>query len=218
MIYSHPNQTSVKKPIDFWLRKGRLAGSHSRPRMSRTMIKHYMCANQTSETESRENRIESISRLNAGKVLCTCCLILILFSGCSVSSIGISDFPNNAPMVNPTLSNALSEEIRDLYQRQTRLQILRKGGDLELEGSIIGYDLSQGAISVDSYASESKLTIRVSVRFTNNINPEESFEKTYTAYQTFDAALLLSDVQDELCATMIREIAENIYNDTVAKW
>lgn len=192
----------------------------------------YSHPNQTNETESRENRIESISMLNAGKVLCTCCLILILFSGCSVSfklnganinyqtthSIGISDFPNNAPMVNPTLSNALSEEIRDLYQRQTRLQILRKGGDLELEGSIIGYDLSQGAISVDSYASESKLTIRVSVRFTNNINPEESFEKTYTAYQTFDAALLLSDVQDELCATMIREIAENIYNDTVAKW
>lgn len=148
-------------------------------------------------------RSYSVSGLTAHLV---CGLLLLIMSSCSVSfklnganinyqtthSIGISDFPNNAPMVNPTLSNALTEEIRDLYQRQTRLQILRKGGDLELEGSIIGYDLSQGAISVDSYASESKLTIRVSVRFTNNINPEESFEKTYTAYQTFDAALLLS--------------------------
>jgi hypothetical protein len=51
-----------------------------------------------------------------------------------------------------------------------------------------------------------------------NINPEESFEKTYTAYQTFDASLMLNDVQDELCNTMITEIAELIYNDTVAKW
>ena len=121
-------------------------------------------------------------------------------------------------MVNPTLSNNLTEMIRDLYQRQTRLQILRKGGDLELEGSIIGYDLSQGAISADSYASESKLTIRVKVQFTNNINPDESFEKTYSAYQTFDASRMLSDVQDELCEIIIKEIAENIYNDTVAKW
>ena len=156
----------------------------------------------------------------------------ILLTGCSVSfkmnganinyqtthSISVADFPNNAPMVNPTLSNALSEGIRDLYQRQTRLQVLPKGGDLELEGEIVGYDISQGAISVNSYATESKLTIRVTVHFTNNVNPEESFDKTYTAYQTFDSSRLLTDVQDELCAVMITEIAENIYNDTVAKW
>lgn len=165
------------------------------------------------------------------QVLCTGLLLLALTS-CSISfkmnganinyqtthSISVADFPNNAAMVNPSLSAALSEGIRDQYARQTRLQVLAKGGDLELEGEIIGYDVSQGAISVDSYASESKLTIRVMVHFTNNINPEESFDKTYTAYQTFDSNLLLSDVQDDLCNTMIVEIAENIYNDTVARW
>jgi hypothetical protein len=56
------------------------------------------------------------------------------------------------------------------------------------------------------------------VRFTNNVAPEESFEKTYTAYQTFDASQMLTDVQDELCNTMVAEIADQIYNDTVAKW
>ena len=157
-------------------------------------------------------------------VLCaTSCSVSFKMNGANIDyqtthSISIADFPNNAAMVNPTLSNNLSEGIRDLYQRQTRLEILRKGGDLELEGEIVGYDISQGAISTDSYASESKLTIRVTVHFTNNIHPEESFDKTYTAYQTFDASRLLNDVQDELCATMITEIAENIYNDTVAKW
>ena len=121
-------------------------------------------------------------------------------------------------MVNPTLSNTLSENIRSLFQRQTRLQILRKGGDLELEGEIIGYDITQGAIAVNSYASESKLTIRVQVHFTNNVNPEESFDRVYSAYQTFDASRLLTDVQDELCETIVKDIAESIYNDTVAKW
>ena len=158
--------------------------------------------------------------------------LLLFFSSCSISykfnganinyetthSISIADFPNNAAMVNPNLSPRLSEGIRDLFQRQTRLIILSKGGDLELEGEIVGYDITQGAISVDSYASESKLTIRVTVHFTNNIYPEESFDKTYSASQTFDASRLLTDVQDELCEIIVTEIAENIYNDTVAKW
>lgn len=165
-------------------------------------------------------------------MLIICSTLLLLMASCSISykfnganinyqtthSISVADFPNNAPMVNPLLSNALTEGIRDLYQRQTRLQILRKGGDLELEGEIVGYDIAQGAIGADSYASESKLTIRVNVHFTNNIYPEDSFDKTYSASQTFDASRLLTDVQDELCAIIIQEIAENIYNDTVAKW
>ena len=155
-------------------------------------------------------------------VLCSCS-ISYKFNGANINyqttkSISISDFQNNAPMVNPTLAPVLSEGIRDIYSRQTRLEILSKGGDLELEGEIVGYDISQGAIGADSYASESKLTIRVTVHFTNNIYPEESFDKTYTAFQTFDASRLLSDVQDELCTTMVTEIAELIYNDTVARW
>ena len=155
-------------------------------------------------------------------VLCGCS-ISYKFNGANINyqtthSISIADFPNNAAMVNPTLSPNLTEAIRDLFQRQTRLQILSKGGDLELEGEIVGYDISQGAISVDNYASENKLTIRVAVHFTNNIYPEESFDKTYSASQTYDASRLLTDVQDELCNIIITEISENIYNDTVAKW
>ena len=192
----------------------------------------YSRANQTGETLSRQNRMGTNKVPSRTKVLIICSTLLLLIASCSISykfnganinyqtthSISVADFPNNAPMVNPQLSNALTEGIRDLYQRQTRLQILRKGGDLELEGEIVGYDIAQGAIGADSYASESKLTIRVNVHFTNNIYPEDSFDKTYSASQTFDASRLLTDVQDELCAIIIQEIAENIYNDTVAKW
>ena len=160
-------------------------------------------------------------------------LLAMVLEGCAISfkmnganidystthSISVADFPNNAALVYPPLSNDLSEGIRDLYQRQTRLQVLRKGGDLELEGEITGYTLTPMSISAaDSYSAETKLTMTVRVRFINNVAPEESFEKTYTAYQTFDSSRMLTDVQDELCTTMIKEIAESIYNDTVAKW
>jgi len=151
------------------------------------------------------------------------CAISYKFNGASIDyattkSISIGDFPNMAALVYAPLSQDLSEGIRDLFARQTRLEILRKGGQLELEGEITDYSIAAMAIAADSYAAETKLTITVRVRFTNNINPNESFEKTYTAFQTFDSNKLLTDVQEELCATMITEIAESIYNDTVAKW
>ena len=188
----------------------------------------YNSPNHGNDTVTTRNRNIVKSRVMPACMLLAC----ILLCGCSISykfnganinyqtthSISIADFPNNAPMVNPTLSSALTEHIRDLFQRQTRLQILRKGGDLELEGEIIGYDLSQGAIGANSYATESKLTLRVVVHFTNNVNPEDSFDKTYSAYRTFDANQMLTDVQDELCDLLVTEIAESIYNDTVAKW
>lgn len=159
-------------------------------------------------------------------------LLAWIVSGCAVSfkmngasidyqrtkTIAIADFPNIAALVYPPLSNNLSDGIRDLFQRQTRLQITRGSGDLELEGEIVGYEITPMAISADSYASETKLTITVKVRFTNNVTPEESFEKTYSAYQTFDSSRMLTDVQDELCSTMITEISEQIFNDSVAKW
>lgn len=155
--------------------------------------------------------------------LLNACVISYKFNGASIDysttkTISIADFPNVAPLVYAPLSNNLSDGIRDIFQRQTRLEQVKRGGNLELEGEITGYTLTPMAVSADSYAAETKLTITVKVRFTNNVAPEESFEKTYTANQIFDSSQMLTDVQDELCNTMIAELADQIYNDTVAKW
>ena len=151
------------------------------------------------------------------------CAISYKFNGAAIDyqttkTISIADFPNQAPLVYPSLSNSLSEAIRDQFDRQTKLQILPRDGQLQLEGEIIGYDVTGMSIGSDNYAQETKLTITVRVRYTNTVNPEDSFEKTYSAYQTYDASRTLNDVQDELCETMVKEIAESIFNETVAKW
>jgi len=151
------------------------------------------------------------------------CTISYKFNGASIDytktkSISISDFPNVAELIYPPLAQEFSESLRDEYSKQTRLQLLKKGGDMNIEGEIVGYQLTPMAISADSYSSETKLTMTIKVRFTNNKNPEDDFEKTYIAYQTFDSNQMLTDVQDELMTVMVKEIADNIYNDTVAKW
>ena len=158
--------------------------------------------------------------------------VMVLLSGCKISyrfngasidytktrTISIADFPNHAALVYPALSNDLSEALRDLFARQIRLEQVPQAGDLEIEGEITGYQLTPMAVAADSYAAETKLTITVKMRFTNHVTPSESFERSYSAYQTFDASRLLTDVQEELCATMITELTESIFNDTVAKW
>jgi hypothetical protein len=165
-------------------------------------------------------------------VLYLCCFISVIFVSCTISYkfngasidysktkvISISDFPNTAELVYPPLASQFSESLRDAYAKQTRLQIVKKGGDLHLEGEIVGYQLTPMAISADTYSSETKLTMTVNVRFTNNKNPEDDFEKKYTVYQTFPSSKLLNEVQDDLMKTMIADIVDNIYNDTVAKW
>lgn len=151
------------------------------------------------------------------------CTISYKFNGASIDytkikNISITDFPNNAELVNPALSQAFTEALRDKYTRQTRLQLLKQNGDIQLEGEIIGYQLNSLAISADSYASETKLTLTINVRFNNTKTPDESFENKYSASQTFDSSKMLNDVQDELVKILVDEIVDKIYNDTVAKW
>ena len=94
------------------------------------------------------------------------CTISYKFNGASIDysttkTISIADFPNVAALVYAPLSNNLSDGIRDLFQRQTRLEQVKRGGNLELEGEITGYTLTPMAVSADSYAAETKLTITV---------------------------------------------------------
>ena len=112
-------------------------------------------------------------------------VVLLFVSGCKITygftggsldyskykSISIVDFPNNAELVNPTLSQFFTEALKDKYTRSTKLMMLRDGGDMHLEGEIVGYQLQAMAISADSYASETKLTLTINVRFTDTKNP-----------------------------------------------
>ena len=169
------------------------------------------------------NRINLILVICVSAFLLTSCIISYKFNGSSIDytktrTISIIDFPNTAELVYPPLSSTFSEALRDNYTKQTRLQLIKKGGDLNLEGEIVGFQLTPLAISADSYASQTKLTLTIKVRFSNNKNPTEDFEKTYTAFQTFDSSKTLNDVEDQLVKLMTTDIVDNIYNDTVAKW
>lgn len=151
------------------------------------------------------------------------CSISYKFNGASidyskVKTISIADFPNMAESVYAPLSSMFSEALRDKYSRQTRLQLERSGGDMDIEGEIVNYDTTPMAIGGDGLAAKTKLTLTVTVRYTNRRIPEEDFEKRYSASKDFESNRMLTDVQDELLTEMIEDITDQIFNDTAAKW
>ena len=151
------------------------------------------------------------------------CSISYKFNGASidysnVKTITIKDFPNHAPMVYPPLAQQFTEGLKDIYVRQTRLSMVNDNGDLELEGEITGYELAALAVKEDALSSRTKLTITVKVRYSNRTNADEDFEQSFSAYREFDSSRMLQDVQDELCTEIVEELADQIYNATVANW
>ena len=135
-----------------------------------------------------------------------------------VSSISIKDFPNVAPYIYAPLAQQFTEALKDKYTRQTKLRILREGGDLDLEGEIRAYNFTSMAVTDGAYASQTRLTVSINVRYTNNTNPDDFLEKTFSAYQEFPNTSTIDQVQDDLCRMIIDEIVDAIFNETVAKW
>ena len=123
-----------------------------------------------------------------------------------------------ASLVYAPLSQQFTEELKDKFTRQTKLKILREGGDLDLEGEITGYNFTSMAVKEDAYASQTRFTITVRVRFTNNTNPDDDFEQTFSAYQEFSNTNTIDQVQDDLSVLILKEIVDHIFNETVAKW
>ena len=112
----------------------------------------------------------------------------------------------------------LNEALSDAFVQKTKLRQVQRGGDLQLAGEITSYDQFNKSISADGYSAMVQLKITVNVRFTNNTNHDEDFERSFSATRDFDATQSLDSVQEELVSQMINEIVESVFNAAVANW
>ena len=156
-------------------------------------------------------------------IILTSCTISYKFNGAAIDynktkTISVAEFPIRAALVYPPLGPAFNEALKDIYTRQTRLSMVKTGGDLQVEGEITGYDLSPQAVTEDAYASQTRLTISVKVRYTNTKNPNLNVDQTFRAYRDFSSSQMLTQVQDELISQIVDELAELIFNATVGSW
>lgn len=157
-------------------------------------------------------------------VLClVACKVSYKFNGASIDyektkTIQIDNFPLRSAYVWAPMQSIFQNKITDIFATQTKLRQVKKNGDLQLAGEITGFDQFNKGISSDGYSSQVQLKMTVNVRFTNNKNHNEDFEKQFSATTEYDASQQLNAVQEELVTQMVKDIAEQIFNATVANW
>lgn len=153
----------------------------------------------------------------------TSCAISYKLNGASIDyattkTISFEYIPIKAAMVYAPLAVNFNDELQAKYANQTKLEQVRSDGDLQISGAITGYSLTPQAVKKDAYAAETRLTVKIKIKFVNKNNKTENFDKEFSAYRDFDATQMITDVQDGLCDEIIKEIVEQIFNATVANW
>ena len=168
----------------------------------------------------------TITRIIAAALLFICsnaCIPSYKFNGSAIDytvykTISISEFPIRAALVYPPLQQTFEIELSDYITRNTRLQTVDGSSDIRIEGEITGYNLSPQAVTEDAYASKTRLTVSVRVKYIDNKNDKNDLDQTFSAYRDFDSSLMLTDVQDDLCSQISEELVDLIFNATLGNW
>lgn len=166
-------------------------------------------------------------------VLAMCCIItMTTLVACSVSyklngasidytktkTIQINNFPLRTSYVWGPMQSIFNNKLQDTFASQTRLSFVKRNGDLKIEGEITQYQQRNKSVAADGYSAQTELSMTVNVRFTNNVNHNEDFERSFTATATYETTQNLSSVQEELVTQMSKDICDQIFNATVANW
>ncbi|MES2456568.1 MAG: LptE family protein [Bacteroidota bacterium] len=158
-------------------------------------------------------------------------ICLVALGGCKISLNGVSIpptmktvnvtvFENNAQLVVASLSSQFTEELKTRIRNQTSLSITPNDPQAVFSGSITGYNISPVAIQDNrtATAGANRLTITVSVKYVNNVNPKLSFEKSFDKYRDFKIAGSLQTQEAGLIKDVVQQLTEDIFNAAFAQW
>lgn len=156
-------------------------------------------------------------------MLLSACSVSYKFNGASIDytktkTIQIGEFPIRASYVWGPMGPLFNNQLKDQFANHTRLIQVKRNGDLKIEGEITQYQQRNKSVSAEGYSAQTELSMTVNVRFTNNANHSEDFERQFTATATYETTQSLNAVQEELVTQMSKELCDQIFNATVANW
>jgi len=151
----------------------------------------------------------------------SCGKVTFNMSGASVGNAKTCQvvfFENRADIVNPRLSVQMTDALKDKIQSSTSLKLVNSSADVVFEGVITGYTVTSGQVAATGVAQKDRLTITVKVKFTNELDSEKSYDKSFSRFQEFAGGTSLSSVESGLVDDILEEIMEDIFNEAFASW
>jgi hypothetical protein len=136
----------------------------------------------------------------------------------AIQTVSVQYFPNRAPLVQAQLSQFFTDEFKDKLQAQTSLTLINGVGDVDFSGEITNYETRPQAVTGNEVAALNRLTITIRVKYTNYINPDDSFDASFSRYEDYTSSQDLAAVEDDLIETIIELINEDIFNRAFVNW
>ncbi|MFA6944548.1 MAG: LptE family protein [Pedobacter sp.] len=136
-----------------------------------------------------------------------------------MKTISVQFFENTSALVVPYLSPQFTEKLKTRIRDQSRLSIIRSDADANFEGRITDYSIRPVAIQGNDRAGLNRVTVTVSVKYTNALKPELNFEQQFQAFQEFSLTQGPIQTQEQkLIELIIRQLTEDIFNKAFANW
>lgn len=158
------------------------------------------------------------------------CSVKYSFTGTNINyeltkTFSVDNFFNDSGGGPANMEQRFTEALKEYYQRNTQLELVRTNGDLQFSGAISRYSLTpQAAVSsgdpnLPDRAGQMRLTISVDVDYINLSNEEESKKQTFTFFKDYDPRnVTLLDVENQLVEEIFEVIIQDIFTATVANW
>jgi hypothetical protein len=160
--------------------------------------------------------------LIAGITTLTGCKISYTATGASISpavkTFSVQYFQNRASLVQPGLSQGITNALIDKCKAQTNLKYITGIGDVSFEGEITDYNTRPLTVAADAQAATNRFTITVKVKFTNSVDPDLNFDQSFSRYEDYNSNLDLSQVEVELATKIVEMIVEDIFNQAFVNW
>ena len=171
----------------------------------------------------KPGKIALSAMLAAVVVLVSACTVSYSLNGSNINydkvkTVPIDKFPIRCAYVWAPMEAMFYNKISDQYTQKTKLKLAKRNADLQISGEITEYSQTNKSVAADGFSAQTQLKMTVNVRFVNNTKHDEDFEKQFSATTEYDSKLQLSAVQEELVQQMIDQIADQIFNATVATW
>ena len=155
-------------------------------------------------------------------IILSSCKVNYSMSGASISpdikTFNVKYFQKTSALGPSSLSQLLTEKLKDKFLSQTNLKLTDKDPDLIFEGSISNYVVSPIAIQANETAANNRLTISISVKFTNVKDDKQNFETSFSRFADYGSSQSLSAVENNLISEIYDQLVDDIFNKAFINW
>ncbi|EIM78064.1 hypothetical protein A3SI_04567 [Nitritalea halalkaliphila LW7] len=162
--------------------------------------------------------------------LLVACSISYSFTGTNINyditkTFSVDNFFNDSGGGPANMEQLFTESLKEFYQRNTQLELVRSNGDLQLSGAITRYVIAPSATvssqdpNIPDRAGQMRLTIAVEVEYVNIHDEEQDLKRTFSFFQDYDPRTTsVLQVESELIEEIFENIIQDIFTATVANW